>query len=66
MKDYIGVTIDRELLKEIEEQRGMTKRSTFINELLRLGLKAYKLQQQAKTKADKEPVIFNSNGEPWL
>jgi metal-responsive CopG/Arc/MetJ family transcriptional regulator len=63
MKDHIGVTIDRELLKEIEEARGITKRSTFINELLRLGLKTYK--QQAKAQKQKEPLIFKPNGEPW-
>lgn len=63
MKDHIGITIDRELLKEIENARGREKRSTFMEYLLRLGIKAYK-QQQAKAK-EKEPVIIGPNGKPW-
>ena len=41
MKTHIGLTIDKELLNQIESLRGMTKRSTFIEHLLRLGLEAY-------------------------
>ena len=41
MKHHIGLTIDAKLLKEIEELRGREKRSTFIEHLIRLGLKAY-------------------------
>ena len=41
MKQHIGLTIDCELLREIEELRGREKRSTFIEHLLRLGLKVY-------------------------
>jgi len=41
MKTHIGLTIDTELLNQIESLRGMTKRSTFIEHLLRLGLEAY-------------------------
>ncbi|MEM3699871.1 MAG: hypothetical protein QXL57_03265 [Candidatus Bathyarchaeia archaeon] len=41
MKHHIGLTIDSKLLKEIEELRGREKRSTFIEHLIRLGLKAY-------------------------
>ena len=41
MKEHIGLTIDCELLKKIEELRGREKRSTFIEHLLRLGLKVY-------------------------
>jgi metal-responsive CopG/Arc/MetJ family transcriptional regulator len=42
MKQHIGLTIDTELLTEIEKLRGMAKRSTFIEHLIRLGLKTYK------------------------
>jgi metal-responsive CopG/Arc/MetJ family transcriptional regulator len=63
MKDHVGITIDRELLKEIEAARGREKRSTFMEYLLRLGLKAH--QQQAKAQKQKEPPIFKPNGEPW-
>ena len=41
MKEHIGLTIDSKLIEEIERLRGMTKRSTFIEHLLKLGLKAY-------------------------
>jgi metal-responsive CopG/Arc/MetJ family transcriptional regulator len=41
MKQHVGLTIDAKLLKEIEELRGREKRSTFIEHLIRLGLKAY-------------------------
>ncbi|MGQ9507642.1 MAG: hypothetical protein ACUVTB_07325 [Candidatus Bathycorpusculaceae bacterium] len=41
MKHHIGLTIDSKLLKEIEDLRGREKRSTFIEHLIRLGLKAY-------------------------
>jgi metal-responsive CopG/Arc/MetJ family transcriptional regulator len=41
----VGVTINKELLDEIEEVRGIVKRSTFVEELLKLGLKAYRQQE---------------------
>jgi len=41
MKQHIGLTIDCELLKKIEKLRGREKRSTFIEHLLKLGLKVY-------------------------
>ena len=40
MKVKIGFTIEPEL-HEVDRIRGMTKRSTFIEHLLRLGLKVY-------------------------
>lgn len=42
MKQHIGLTIDTKLLEEIERIRGREKRSTFIEHLVKLGLKAYK------------------------
>jgi len=42
MKQHIGLTIDCRLLEEIESLRGREKRSTFIEHLVKLGLKAYK------------------------
>jgi metal-responsive CopG/Arc/MetJ family transcriptional regulator len=54
MKFHIGITIDKELLREIEELRGMAKRSTFINELLRLGIKAY---MEKKEREETKPWI---------
>jgi metal-responsive CopG/Arc/MetJ family transcriptional regulator len=41
MKAHIGLTIDKELLNQIESLRGREKRSTFVEHLLRLGLEAY-------------------------
>ena len=35
MKEKINITIDSELLKIIEKQRGLVNRSLFIEELLR-------------------------------
>ncbi len=42
MKQHVGFTIDSKLLTEIEALRGREKRSTFIEHLIRLGLKAYR------------------------
>jgi len=47
MKHHIGLTIDAKLLREIENLRGREKRSTFIEHLIKLGLKAYKIGNQA-------------------
>jgi len=41
MKHHIGLTIDSQLFREIERIRGREKRSTFIEHLIRLGLKTY-------------------------
>jgi len=41
MKTHIGLTIDKELLHQIESLRGREKRSTFVEHLLRLGLEVY-------------------------
>lgn len=56
MKQHIGVTIDTGLLREIEDLRGREKRSTFIEHLLQMAIKAYK-----KEKA----IIYKSNGTLW-
>lgn len=45
MKHHIGLTIDSELFREIERIRGREKRSTFIEHLIRLGLKTYKTEE---------------------
>jgi metal-responsive CopG/Arc/MetJ family transcriptional regulator len=53
MKTHIGLTIDTELLTKIENLRGMTKRSTFIEHLLKLGLEAYMRENDIKPAAKK-------------
>jgi len=35
MKIYLGVTVDSELYQKIEKLRGLTKRSTFVEYLLK-------------------------------
>jgi len=42
LKHHIGLTIDSKLFREIENIRGREKRSTFIEYLIKLGLKNYK------------------------
>ncbi len=42
MKQHIGLTIDAKLLQEIDSIRGREKRSTFIEHLIKLGLKTHK------------------------
>jgi metal-responsive CopG/Arc/MetJ family transcriptional regulator len=42
MKQHVGFTIDSKLLSEIEALRGREKRSTFIEHLIRLGLKVHR------------------------
>jgi len=49
MKHHIGLTIDAKLFREIEELRKREKRSTFMEHLIRLGLKTYKKENQQAT-----------------
>ncbi len=48
MRLHLGVTIDPELMREIESLRGMEKRSTFVEHILRLGLREYKRSRSRK------------------
>jgi metal-responsive CopG/Arc/MetJ family transcriptional regulator len=34
-KEYLGISVDKDVLKEIEQRRGLIKRSTYVNDLLR-------------------------------
>jgi len=49
VKHHIGLTIDCQLLKEIERIRGREKRSTFIEHVIRLGLKTYMENEKVET-----------------
>lgn len=42
MRSNVNLTIDSDLLKEIDRLRRREKRSTFVEHLIRLGLKIYK------------------------
>ena len=54
MKHHIGLTIDTKLYKEIEILRGREKRSTFIEHLIKLGLKIYKQEENVNTALIKQ------------
>ncbi len=56
MKHHIGLTIDAKLFREIEELRKREKRSTFIEHLIRLGLKTYKIETQPVTVKTSNPL----------
>ena len=51
MKVKIGFTIEPSLLQEIDQLRGITKRSTFMEHLIRLGIKSYKKDNPHATPA---------------
>lgn len=46
MKHHVGLTIDSKLFREIETLRGREKRSTFIEHLIKLGLKNYRTEDK--------------------
>lgn len=48
MRLHLGVTIDPELMSELEALRGREKRSTFVEHILKLGLKEYKRSKNQK------------------
>jgi hypothetical protein len=35
VKEYLGISVDKDVLEQIEQQRGLIKRSTYVNGLLR-------------------------------
>jgi len=41
MRESVNITLDQKLLQEIDRLRGREKRSTFVEHLIRLGLKAH-------------------------
>jgi metal-responsive CopG/Arc/MetJ family transcriptional regulator len=49
LKRHLGVTIDPEIRRELEQLRGGEKRSTFVERIIRLGLEEYK---RSKDKRD--------------
>jgi len=59
MKHHLGLTIDTNLLKEIEELRGREKRSTFIEHLILLGLKTYKTENRSIIENQKAHCLSN-------
>jgi len=45
-KFHVGITIDKNIYRQIEELRGREKRSTFMEHLLTLGLNAHREKQE--------------------
>jgi len=54
MKVKIGFTIEPQLLQEIDRTRGITKRSTFMEHLLKLGLKVYLKGKNEQNRFNRE------------
>ena len=52
VKAYLAVTVDSELYCRIEQLRGREKRSTFVEHLLRLGMKEHRRLQDEETMRD--------------
>ncbi|MEM3731745.1 MAG: hypothetical protein QW667_07360 [Candidatus Bathyarchaeia archaeon] len=61
MKHHIGLTIDAGLFREIEELRGREKRSTFIEHLIRLGIKVYKVESRQKALETQKRTLAGEN-----
>ena len=61
MKHHIGLTIDANLFREIEELRGREKRSSFIEHLIRLGLETYRTEGQSVTIENRKVPYFNNS-----
>ena len=50
MKAYLAVTVESDLYKRIEQNRGREKRSTFVEYLLQLGMKEHRRMLEEKAK----------------
>lgn len=53
----MDVTIDPEILKEIDALRGREKRSTFVEHLLRIGLEACKMDDPTSRVSRREERV---------
>ena len=64
MKHNVSITMDTQLFREIENTRGREKRSTFIEHLIRTGLKAYKSKkEETGASARKAPAALLLHAE---
>ena len=57
MKYHIGLTIDTKLFKEIEDIRGREKRSTFIEYLIKIGLRNYKTENRLAVRLKEKEIM---------
>jgi len=55
VKHNLSITIDAKLFREIEELKGLAKRSTLYEHLLKEGLKAYRCKERAAVAKALEP-----------
>jgi len=59
VKHNISITMDQQLFREIENTRGREKRSTFIEHLIRTGLKTYQNKKEENAaSAHKTPAAL--------
>ncbi len=64
MKHNVSITVDAQLFREIENTRGREKRSTFMEHLIRTGLKAYRnKKEEAAASVCKAPAAFVVSAE---
>ena len=56
MKRRVAFTIDPEVVDEIDNLRGLAGRSAFINHVLILGLKSYKVINKEQKNTKTEPT----------
>lgn len=60
-RKHISLTIDSELLAEIERLRGLAKRSTFIEHILRIGLEACNKHNKGDVPGKTSTFFSNSS-----
>jgi len=58
MKVKASLTLDQEVLREIERLRGLANRSAFANHVLKLGLKAHKAIEKQKGAECLNPITL--------
>jgi hypothetical protein len=65
MKAKVAFTIDQEVLKEIDTYRDLATRSAFANEILKQGLKAYKMAHK-RAKVPYPAITIDAADETTL
>jgi metal-responsive CopG/Arc/MetJ family transcriptional regulator len=54
MKAKLSITVDKEVVKEIDHLRRIANRSAFANYILKLGLKTYKTEEKIARGTERE------------
>jgi len=63
MKKSVNITLDTELLKQIDKLRGLSKRSTFAEHLMKLGLTVYK-DNEKRTATERRTICNKNTNKP--